>query len=44
MRQLEQYKAEDITNKLVECLNEETIDEFIHEAGLDTLRDFAASI
>lgn len=44
-KQIEQYKAEELASEMIGmALNEEKIDELIHEAGLDALRDFAASI
>lgn len=44
-KNIEQYKAEELASEMIDlALNEDTIDELIHEAGLDALRDFAASI
>lgn len=44
-KNIEQYKAEELASEMIGMvLNEDAIDELIHEAGLDALRDFAASI
>lgn len=44
-KHIEQYKAEELASEIVGiALDDNTIDELIHEAGLDALRDFAASI
>ena len=44
-KDIEQYKPEELASKIVGiAIDNNTIDELIHEAGLDALRDFAASI